>query len=246
MNAFVMSDNSYDQLAPYYRGLSEQRAIYLAAVEAYVVQVAGHSPPSRMLDAGAGDGVRARRIAAAIGVDQLVLAEPSEGMAALARSVSRDGEIIWPYSIENLPLDEGKFDLITCLWNVLGHLPGSAARIAGLRRMASLLAPGGRIVADVNNRHNAAAYGRWRVRWRKLIDAVRPDERRGDVMVTWKVGGNVVSGHGHLFTPSEVRRLVQSAGLRIVDEVAIDYITGQQSRRLVDGQLVYTFEKAHA
>ncbi len=244
MNALVMIDNSYDRLAPHYRALSEQRAAYLAAVEGYVVQAAGRSPPDRMLDAGAGDGTRARRIAAAIGVDELVLAEPSEGMAALARSASRDGETIWPYALEDLPLDEGKFGLITCLWNVLGHVPGSAARIAGLRRMAALLAPGGLIVIDVNNRHNAAAYGQWRVLWRKLIDAAWPDERRGDVTVTWKVGGTAVSGRGHLFTPAEVRRLVQSAGLRIADELAIDYVTGKQSRRLVDGQLVYSLEKA--
>lgn len=241
-----MTDNSYDQLAPHYRALSEQRTTYLAAVEAYVVQAADRLPLRRMLDVGAGDGTRARRIAAVVGVNELVLAEPSEGMAALARTASLDGETIWPYGMEQLPLDEGKFDLIICLWNVLGHVPGTIARIAGLQRMVALLAPGGLVVVDVNNRHNAAAYGRWRVLLRRLVDAVWPDERRGDVMLTWNVGDAAVSGRGHLFTPAEIQRLAQSSGLRIIDEIAIDYVSGKRSRRLVDGQLVYTFEKAPA
>ncbi len=45
-------------------------------------------------------------------------------------------------------------------------MPDHAARVAALTRMKALLNPSGSIFFDVNNRHNAHAYGRVRALWR--------------------------------------------------------------------------------
>ena len=72
----MMTAEPYDRLAPHYRRFAETRATYLDAVDRYVIEHA--RPGGRMLDVGSGDGVRAVRIARAIGASYLVLSEPSE------------------------------------------------------------------------------------------------------------------------------------------------------------------------
>lgn len=59
------------------------------------------------------------------------------------------------------PRVSGQFDLVTCLWNVLGHVHGAAQRCRALANLAWLLAPDGLLILDVNNRWNVRSYG-WR------------------------------------------------------------------------------------
>jgi hypothetical protein len=162
-------------------------------------------------------------------------------MVMLARTIN--GVTVWPRAVEDLPTDGEKFDVITCLWNVLGHVEGRAARIEGLSRMKALLSPDGSLFIDVNNRHNSAAYGWATVLIRRTVDALLPDERRGDTEVSWTIGDSVVTGSGHLFTPAEMHLLIGAAGLAIREEIAVDYLDGTRSSRLTCGQLVYRMER---
>lgn len=231
---------AYDRLAPHYRAYARARAAYLEAVDRYVIENAPQG--ARLLDVGAGDGVRAAAIARAIAASHVVLCEPSERMASLCRlqSVAR----VWTHAAENLPQGEERFDVVTCLWNVLGHLPDRDARRKALAGMQRLLAPGGRIFCDVNNRHNARAYGPLRVIGRRMLDAIAPDDRRGDAEFEWHIGGERIPARGHLFTPGEMDAIVHEARLRVEQRIAIDYMTGSPSPRPWDGQLVYRLAAA--
>lgn len=234
----MMASQPYDRLAPHYRAFAEDRSTYLDAVDRYVVKHARRG--GSLLDVGSGDGVRAARIAEVIDASYVVLSEPSEGMYALCRQQGADET--WHAPAQSLPDTERRFDTITCLWNVLGHLPGRDARVAALSGMRGLLAQGGQIFCDVNNRHNARAYGKARVLLRRLVDGVLPDERRGDAQFEWVVAGERIPATGHLFTPREMRELVRGAGLRIRDERSIDYASGISSVRPWDGQLLYRLQ----
>jgi len=231
----MMTSQPYDRLAPHYRAFAQARSTYLDAVDDYVCD---HIQPGMsMLDVGSGDGMRAVRIARRISASYLVLSEPSNGMYELCRAQCADE--IWRVSAQNLPESQRRFEVITCLWNVLGHLSGREARVAALTAMRRLLAPRGQIFCDVNNRHNARAYGAVRVALRRLIDAVLPDERRGDTRFEWVVVGERIPASGHLFTPSEMHSLIGAAGLVAAEARAIDYVTGESSNRPWDGQLLY-------
>ena len=236
------SGDIYDALAAHYREYSEKRAPYLRAVEAFVARRAPAGAQS-LLDVGAGDGVRGAALAQGLGMTRLVLAEPSEKMAELC--AKQHGAVVWRTTAEALPLDQGRFDVILCLWNVLGHMPGRRARVAGLRRLAALLAPGGRLFLDVNNRHNAASYGWGKVAWRVVVDAVKPDERRGDSSFEWEIDGRRIPAMGHLFTPAEMDGLLRAGGLRTVRRVCVDYATGAESENRFSGQLVYEAARAN-
>ena len=230
---------AYDALAPHYRDYSRGKAAYLQAVDRVILQNLPSSP-RRVLDVGAGDGVRGLSLARMIGADSVILAEPSPEMVKLCRAA---GAEVWQCTAQDLPESEKRFDVILSLWNVLGHVSTPVEREEALSRMSRLLAPGGRMFIDVNNRHNAAAYGRWRVMLRRLIDAIKPNPARGDVSFEWRINGDVVPAMGHLFTPGEMTKLLHRGKLRIKRRMTVDYVTGQIAESPFKGQLVFVLEK---
>jgi 2-polyprenyl-3-methyl-5-hydroxy-6-metoxy-1,4-benzoquinol methylase len=232
----VSSSDIYDAMAPHYREYSARKIAYLSAVDRFVIE---HAPrnPATLLDVGAGDGVRGKALAAELGARTTVLADASREM--IARCKLLEVSDCWLCEAQNLPQTDLRFDVILCLWNVLGHLPDRASRVAALRGMRALLSPGGAVFFDVNNRQNARNYGRWRVMGRVLLDAIAPDDRRGDETFEWKVGEQTFPAMGHLFTPSEIGSIIEDSGLKVVERVAVDYASGELSSSPWAGQLLY-------
>ena len=234
MNA--SAKDMYDSLAPYYRDYAEKKTAYLSAVDRFILDYAS-SLPSSMLDVGSGDGVRAMALAKKLGVSSVVLSDYSPEMAARCRVLGpRD---VWQTAAQDLPETDRRFDIITCLWNVLGHLPDRDSRIKALARMKALLSDQGIIFFDVNNRHNAVAYGWIKIICRIVVDSLQPDDRRGDTSFDWKIGEKVFPAMGHLFTPEEIESIIRESGLQIRERIAVDYTSGAVSRSPLKGQLVY-------
>jgi 2-polyprenyl-3-methyl-5-hydroxy-6-metoxy-1,4-benzoquinol methylase len=217
---------AYDRIAPSFARLSEERRAYLDAVERLVVSAIPTGSRS-LLDIGAGDGVRALRIAQAAGLKEIVLLDPSAEM----RKSWPAGVTAWALRAEDLHAQQGRCDAITCLWNVLGHIFPASARCEMLRQCARLLAPGGRIFIDVSNRYNARHYGWLPTAWRFLRGASR------DVVVTWKPEG--VSTVGHVFTGREFAGLCRAAGVTIEQRFVVDYATGAVRHWSFEGHLLY-------
>ena len=207
----------YDAVASSFGQLTEGRRAYLDAIDRLVranIPVGAR----RLLDIGAGDARRAR----AMGLAEVVLIEPSAGMRRASESQVGYRDL----RAEQLDQVAGPFDVIICLWNVLGHVFPHAARVEVLRQCGRLLAPGGRLFIDVNHRYNAAQYGWLRTAGRYLYDLLRPSERNGDVVATWRLGARQASVRGHVFTDREFRRLARDAGLEVERRVIVDYSTG--------------------
>jgi 2-polyprenyl-3-methyl-5-hydroxy-6-metoxy-1,4-benzoquinol methylase len=223
---------AYDRIAPSYARLSEQRRAYLEAVERLIV--AAIPPHSRsLLDIGAGDGVRALRIAQAAGLREVTLLDPSASM----RGNWPASVTAWAIRAEDLQSQRGSFDAIACLWNVLGHIFPASARGEVLRQCARLLAPGGRIFIDVNHRYNARHYGVVPTAWRFVRDGVAPGDSNGDVVVNWRAEG--VQTAGHVFTGREFSRLCRAAGVAIERRLIVDYASGAVCRWSFQGNLLY-------
>jgi 2-polyprenyl-3-methyl-5-hydroxy-6-metoxy-1,4-benzoquinol methylase len=225
---------AYDQVAPVYERLAQQRAAYLDAIDRLVIGEIPYGSRS-LLDVGAGNGARAARIAAAAGLRDLVLVEPSGVMRSRCPAQAE----IWAMRAEDLHRRQGSFDVITCLWNVLGHVLPAASRLEALRQFARLVPPAGRIFIDLNHRYNARHYGLLATAARYLRDRVSPDDANGDVTVTWNIEGRLVSTAGHVFTHREFALLSATAGLRIEKRFVVDYASGQLRRRSFRGHLLY-------
>ena len=230
------SSDIYDALAPHYREYAERRSAYLSSVDWFILD---HAPAgaSSMLDVGSGDGVRAMALARQLEVSTIILSDHSKEMAVRCRALGPTD--VWQAAAQDLPDTDRRFDVITCLWNVLGHLPDRANRIKALTRMKGLLSDRGVIFFDVNNRHNASAYGWGKVLGRIIIDTLHHDDRRGDASFDWRIGDKVFPAMGHLFTPAEIDTIITASGLRTDARIAVDYASGAVSRSPLRGQLVY-------
>src|SRR5579864_4420326 len=228
----------YDAFAPYYSAYASTRTPYLRRVEDIVI---AHTPrDSALLDVGAGDGRRALRIAQASELARIVLLEPSSGM----RAQCPPGIEIWPYRVSEIPDSGVRFDVITCLWNVLGHLESPQQRVSALWKFRDLLATKGMVFLDVSHRYNAESYG-WSMKFLRMAgDFFLRSEKRGDVTVTWKAGARTIHTTGHVFTHREIKRLVRSAGLKILRRWIISYETGRESKLPLRGHLLYQLARA--
>ena len=230
-----MTGAGYDVLAPHYREYARTRAAYCGAVDTRVLEWRPRHVHA-MLDVGSGDGSRAVRLAALMSAPRLVLSDPSLPMAEHCRS--HHGAEVWPCAAEDLPGGPADFDVITCLWNVLGAVEPASARAEALRRMRARLSPEGRLFLDVHNRYNARAAGVGRVLTRFVRDRVLPSEANGRVTFTWTVAGLTIPSSGYLCAAAEMRRLFRNAGLGIVHQAFVDYDTGA-ARGQWTGQMLF-------
>jgi 2-polyprenyl-3-methyl-5-hydroxy-6-metoxy-1,4-benzoquinol methylase len=229
---------AYDAFAPFYSGYANTRMPYLSSVENIVIV---HAPRAgSLLDVGAGDGSRALRIAHSTDMQHIVLLEPSAGM----RAQCPPNLEIWQYSASEIPDSELQFDVITCLWNVLGHLEEPEQRSSALVQFRKMLSPQGMVFLDFSHRYNAESYG-WSMTFMRMAgDLFLRSEKRGDVSVAWKAGARTIHTTGHVFTHREIKRLVRSAGLKILMRWIIGYETGRESKLPLCGHLLYQLARA--
>lgn len=231
----------YDLLAPNYRDYSAKKRKYINSVDQLILRYISPHVNS-WLDVGSGDGVRAVRLAKKKGIKNLILSDPSREMVKRCKKLRPSH--VWNLRAEELPCKKIKFNVITCLWNVLGHIENHTARVEALRRMSRLLAKDGQIFLDVNNRHNGPAYGWVNVVKRIFVDHIKFQDARGDAHYNWKIGRKTIPGYGHLFTPDELSGLIKEADLRTINRFSVDYTTGKVSKSPYLGQLFYILTKA--
>jgi 2-polyprenyl-3-methyl-5-hydroxy-6-metoxy-1,4-benzoquinol methylase len=230
---------AYDVVAGEFERLSAVRQRYLDQVEAVIASRIARGSRS-LLDVGAGDGKRSARIARACGIERLVQLEPSAAM----RERCAGGSEVWPMRAEELESVQQEFDVIVCLWNVLGHVAPASARRNVFRQFARLLGADGSLFIDVNHRYNALQYGFFRTAGRFLHDVFRPSERNGDVVARWRVGEAECRTYGHVFTAGEMQGMARGAGLRVARRFVIDYSSGEIHRCRYLGNLLYEFRRA--
>jgi SAM-dependent methyltransferase len=235
---FLEPVEAYDRIAPEFARLSHRRRAYLDRIDQLVVSEIPDGSRS-LLDIGSGDGSRALRIVEAAGLTDLVLLEPSAGM----RGQWSSGTCGWAIRAEELGDRNARFDAITCLWNVLGHIFPVENRVQVLRECARLLSLEGLIFIDVSHRYNARHYGVLPTLLRMVRDRVFPNEENGDVVACWDVSGARYATSGHVFTDAEFRRAVASAGLAILKSVTVDYATGEIRRSKFGGHLLYVLNR---
>jgi len=234
---------AYDRIALHYSELRLRRDPYLRGVEREVISRIAPGSHS-LLDVGAGDGTRACRIASQLGIRRVVLVEPSREMAGNAVEHAE----VWPVRAEDLT-PEGveraeRFDIITCLWNVLGHVSTAEKRLQALAAIARLLAPNGKFFLDVNHRYNASSYGVLPTSARWIRDLLSPDDHNGDALAKWNAGAAQITTFGHVFTRREIVHLAAAAGLEMEERIIVDYETGHTRRFAFQGNLLYVFRRS--
>lgn len=230
----------YDAIAPVYDEYAQKKYAYLNAVDGLVQ--ARIKDGARLLDIGAGDGRRLAKIKADKHLSEVVAIEPSAEMAKICR-LKADCDVHEVFAERISDLNLGEFDVVTALWNVFGHIPTTEKRLKALWNIHACLKPNGVFMMDVNNRHNAAAYGGLKVLGRVVLDTLAFDERRGDAHYDWVIGDQTFKGFGHLFTPSEIEKLFKQVNLNVLERLSVNYATGEVSKSPYKGQMFYALQK---
>lgn len=234
--------DAFDKLAPYYQSYAARRANYIRSVDRIVIENAP-IPRSSLLDIGSGDGIRGIRISKQLGIRIVVAVDSSKEMIRLCKNLPFTQ--VWHTKAENLDHYKGDhFDIIICLWNVLGHIESPIARIQAFINMRLLLRTGGRIIIDINNRYNLAEYGVLKVLYNLIRDSIYKTNRSGDVEYIQKIQGNKINAKGHLFSPIEIETLIKKSGLRVEQKYVVDYDTGKRKLLNIFGQLVYVLVRS--
>ena len=187
------SVDAYNRIAPVFRALAEKRAVYCSRIDSIITLMIPAESRS-LLDVGAGDGSRGSRIAIAAGCKDIVLVEPSREMGCVSQHL---GAKILPIRAEALDLVEGSFDVIICLWNVLGHILPSAKRQEVFCQFRRLLSAKGKIFIDVSHRYNLHYYGLLPTAIRFLRDVIHTS---ADGEVNWEVAGKRCSTRVHFLS----------------------------------------------
>lgn len=227
--------SSYDAFACHYRAYSENKQLYIDAVDNIIVKKM--NVIESIFDFGAGDGVRGVSLKSALQAHYLVQGDISRQMLSACNRHNQT-DIIVDTSQSNWWLNLEKFDLILALWNVMGHIPAYHARVNTLIKLKELLSPQGYLIFDVNNRHNDH-YGRATSICRRIYDRLLPDYSRGDAHFEWCIDGNSYPAYGHLFTLKEVKQLLMDTGFCHYEWLAVDYHNGHISQRVNKGQLLF-------
>jgi SAM-dependent methyltransferase len=128
------------------QGLLARRSIYEGAEGPnawdVVIEAVAECGPGRVLEVGCGPGELAQQVATELDAE-VVAVDISPRMAELAAGRGLDARI---GDVQDLPFGDGEFDCAVAAW-MLFHVPDLDR---GVRELARVLRPGGRLVAATN------------------------------------------------------------------------------------------------
>jgi len=184
--------------------------------------------PSLVLDVGCGTGRAA--IALANRAIQVVGLDLSEPMLRMAAKKPGGEKVNWICgNAVELPLADGSFDAVICLFATLGMIANGSARQHALDECRRVLRPGGKLILHVHNlwHHVGTSAGR-RLLLRDLGNRIAFRPTAGDFPMPSADG--VPAWTMHLFTRRELAALLNRAGFTIQRQLPIGIDGCEMSR----------------
>ncbi len=231
----INSEEYYNDIASNYNNFLIDKDLYLRAVEREICKT---DNIKSYLDIACGDATRSLRIVEVIKPDKVVLIDESKHMIERARfKKNLDLELV------NMDFfdyhSKITFDMITCLWNVFGHLVDKNQRLNFLIKIHSLMSNNGVLFIDINNRYNIDYYGFKNV----FLNIVK------NILGVKNVGSyNLKASNGliskvYIHKPNEFDKLINLAGFQIIEKKYFNYETGAEVDSSWRGQIFYKLTK---
>lgn len=154
-----MQDNNhfYDNLSSKYDYISEKRRNYLESIDQEILNFIKPLNINLILDVGLGNGKRSYKYITKLNLSEKKFygIEPSKKMYLESLKIFNEKENIFNINLESY-LTHKKFDLIMCLWNVIGHVSNLEIFI---KKVSDLCSYNGYFIFDFNNIYNLKEYG---------------------------------------------------------------------------------------
>lgn len=225
----------YNSMASDYREYSNLRQNYLNAIDTIVIRNSKGS--NSIIDFGAGDGERIKKIASLYNFKNIYLVENSPHMLKkIKEELFFNNLLDEDFSNINFSLND-KFDMAVSLWNVLGHIEHKNI-LYSLINIRKSISNNGVVIIDINNRHNIKQYG-WKAIRNIIKDILKYDYKNGDIRFTMKTENSIIPAKVHLFTKKEIEKLFIQAGFCIKDKIYVNYSSGKIEPLALFGQLCY-------
>lgn len=226
------SKNYYNKLAESYAEITNSRLSYLNAVDDIVTEKGLGA--ETYLDVGAGDGRRSMKISAILKPKKVTLIDNA---VRIAEKIAKLPDVhLFIGTIEEFNHKE-KFDLITCLWNVLGHIGTESDRLSFFNSVKKLLSKNGKCILDVNNRYNIEYYGS-----ENVMENLKKDVFGEEDSGYFKLDHESIITSVYTHAPYEIEKMIKAVGLKVTEVLYIDYETGQIRKSCFEGQMVYVIE----
>lgn len=241
----VISEKLYNKFAPYYRWYSKRQSAYINSVDNLILKNLPEKV-DKVLDVGCGDGIRGARLFEIIGGKRMLMIDNSDEMIKLAKKLVDQRIKVKKLNISlQKPKLEGQYNMILCLWNVLGHISSIRQRLIALKNMKRALEENGKIYIDISNRYNFRYYGFKKVFYNVIKDIFKPNPKNGDFNYKIQISkSKMLNSTCHFFNPFEFRFLIKKAGLTVEKIYSVDYKTGQLRTTFFEGHLLYILVKS--
>lgn len=232
----------YKHFSKYFGEYSSSKKEYLNSIDNIITNL--HFKPTGIVDLGAGDGRRSLKLAKALNVENIILVDNCPEMFSEAIHTENIKKIDDDISDNNFYLRmDKKFDLILCLWNVLGHIETEENRMSVIKNISKIITDDGVCFLDINNRYNVKQYGINNVLKNILSDIFLPNYKNGDFQFDFKKEFVNIRTKVHVFNPFEIDKYLKNNNLKIIDKKFIDYKTGRISSNIFSGQILYKIKK---
>lgn len=228
------SKEYYNQIANNYHAQSNARIDYLNAIDDLIVQQFESVEIGNYLDIGAGDGRRGIKISKALNINNTVLLDESSNML---KGIQKFQMKIINDSVFNIG-DTTKYDLITCLWNVIGHFESRSQRFQFFSKIDQLLNRHGVLIFDVNNRYNVINYG-----FDNVMNTISKERNKKSDVGWYDIGNGNQKTKVYVHSPFDIDDYLVNTNLRVENTWYINYETGKMERTFFEGQLCYKVVK---
>lgn len=229
----------YNQYAPFYNRYAYVRRMYHNSIDKLIIQHVAkkHS----MIDIGSADGVRTTRLAKELKINELYFVDSSPGMHKLYLFRFKNSYLA-DISKERFVINR-KFDVVTCLENVFGHMEDKESVITSLNNIKKLVNDNGDIFLDVHNRYNYKNYGILNVIKNIIKDLFGYRWKNGNFNIKVEYENNEIKGEVHIFNPIEFILILKKVGIKINKIYFVDYNTGLISKNPFKGQMFLKLDK---
>ncbi|MFA4827373.1 MAG: class I SAM-dependent methyltransferase [Candidatus Shapirobacteria bacterium] len=232
----------YDEFAPFYRKYSKEKKEYIDTIDKIISDYCVKKTIIKMIDLGCGDGVRGKSLAQKIKPEVIKMVDNSEKMIERAKKLCGVKIAEGDFS-EKRWREKDRYEVVICLWNVLGHISSYKKRLWALKNIRSVLAEEGVAFVDLSNRYNVKYYG-WSKVWKNIKeDLKRPSYKNGNFKYLIDVGLKKIPSVCHFFNPWEMEKMIREAGLKIKKRYFINYENGKIEKYFWSGHIFSILEK---
>jgi len=228
----MFSDQFYNLISAKYQKIAKERSAYISTVNQVIIDHCSQGNVASWLDVGTGDGLRILSILSRTNsISRISVVEPSLKMLNVCKEHLRHLSHHVDYfncSIEAFPATE-EHDLITCLWNVIGHSSDPFIFLKSIRENMTI---NSLAIFDCNNSFNIRQYKLDAIR-NMLKALLRPKE-----LLSFKLSKCGYSTNVRILNPFQITSLLKRAGFSEWKLFYIDYTTGRPTSSCCGQMLV--------